>query len=269
MLYCAVNGVENNQLSITDKGLAYGDGLFTTAKIQQGQVEMLDAHIHRLYSGSELLGVQLIDKKVLEAQLKAIAKNYQLAVLKVLVTSGCGGRGYARSKGESATIIVTVHEFPTHYMALSESGINLGISEQKLGVNPMLCGIKHLNRLEQVLIRAELDKRDEDDLVVCNIYNHVIEASSANLFWFKHNTLHTPLIGESGVAGLMRATILSLYPDTKIQQTSLQDLQQAEAMFLCNSVMGIMPVKCYHHQQMSLEPVKNIQYQVDRSLCST
>jgi len=256
MLYCAINGVETEQLLVTDRGLAYGDGLFTTAKIMAGKIEMLDAHLQRLTDGCQHLGFSTFQATELRHQLVNLAKSYSRAVLKVIITTGSGGRGYARPNTNNLTlsIIVMVHEFPQHYDALAQSGITLGVSEQKISINPMLAGIKHLNRLEQVLLRNELDMRSEDDLVVCNINNDVVEATSANLFWFKGEQLYTPLLNHSGVAGLMRAAILAACPNTVIKQTSLADLQQADAMFVCNSVMGIVPVKCYH-QRLSLAEV--------------
>ncbi len=268
MLYCAINGIETELLLATDRGLAYGDGLFTTAKIMAGKVEMLDAHLQRLTDGCQHLGFSTCQITDLRLQLVSLAKNYSRAVLKVIMTTGSGGRGYARPSANNLmpTIIVMVHEFPQHYDALAQSGIILGVSEQKISISPMLAGIKHLNRLEQVLLRNELDKRSEDDLVVCDINNAVVEVTSANLFWFKEEQLYTPLLNHSGVAGLMRSAILSAFANIIVKQTSLVDLQQADAMFVCNSVMGIVPVRCYHHSSLSvdmcLEPVKRLQEQL-------
>jgi 4-amino-4-deoxychorismate lyase len=117
----------------------------------------------------------------------------------------------------------------------------------------MLGNIKHLNRLEQVLIRQELDHRDEDEILVTNINGLVIETSGANVFWLTNDKLYTPNISHSGVAGLMRAKILSNRPNTIIKDFTLEDLQQVQAMFICNSVMGIVPIKIFNGKLLSID----------------
>lgn len=251
MKFCLVNGREQNQIEIENRGLAYGDGLFTTAKIIDGKIQYLSSHVQRLLSGCEKLALFAPNKVELTEQLSFVAKRYDLAVLKVIITASSGGRGYARSTNPINDLIIMVHDYPRHYDDLAIEGITLGNSHQQMGINPMLSGLKHLNRLEQVLLRQELANTKEDDLVVTNVHNEVIEATSANLFFWLNGQLCTPDVTNSGVNGIMRQTILQEYPDTLIKKVTLTELASSPAMFICNCVMGVMPVKNYNGQNLS------------------
>lgn len=252
MKFCLVNGVQQNYIDIENRGFSYGDGLFTTAKILHGKIQYLTAHINRLLSGCIKLGITPPLQTELIQQLTNIAKSYSLAVLKVVITANSGGRGYVRADNNGHDIIIMIHDYPLYYDELANTGIKLGLSNQKMGINPMLAGLKHLNRLEQVLLRQELSTRSEDDLIVTNIKDEVIEATSANLFFFLNDQLYTSDVSESGVNGIMRQTILHTFSDTVIQPISLQMLDQAQAMFICNCVMGVMPVANINGRTLSM-----------------
>ncbi|PCI53485.1 MAG: aminodeoxychorismate lyase [Gammaproteobacteria bacterium] len=252
MNFCSVNGIEQNQIDIENRGLAYGDGLFTTAKIMDGQIQYLSSHVQRLLLGCKRLALIAPNKVELTEQLSQVAKQYNLAVLKVIITAGSGGRGYARAIDQNNDVIIMVHDYPKHYNELAIEGITLGNSNQKMGINPMLSGLKHLNRLEQVLLRQELTSTQVDDLVVTNINDEVIEATSANLFFWLNDQLCTPDVTNSGVNGIMRQTILQKYPDTLIKKVTLAELANSPAMFICNCVMGVMPVKSYNGHSLSM-----------------
>ncbi|PKG81783.1 aminodeoxychorismate lyase [Colwellia sp. 75C3] len=264
MKYCSVNGQQQTDITITDRGLAYGDGIFTTAKIVKGKVILLDKHIERLVYGCQRLKIQAPSRQRLMEQLQSAAKDFPLAVVKVMITAGSGGRGYSRvGLSDNATnLIIMVSDFPNHYQVLAHRGINLGDSKQQIATSSMLGGIKHLNRLEQVLLRAELDERIEDDLIVTNCQGNVIEATSSNLFYWFNEQLCTPDVSTSGVDGIIRQTIIAKSPQVKVCKTKLGDLKQAQAMFICNSLMGIMPVKKYNNRILAVDNVHQLQSQM-------
>jgi 4-amino-4-deoxychorismate lyase len=268
MKYCSINGIQQTSIELTDRGLAYGDGLFTTAKIKNGKVVLLDRHIERLTVGCQQLRLAVPSSQYLMNQLSSVAKPFSQAVLKVMITAGSGGRGYSRIglSGIDTNIIIMVSDYPEHYKRLAREGLDLGISQQQIGMSPMLAGLKHLNRLEQVLLRAELDERNEDDLVVTNCQGYVIEATSSNLFYWQKEQLCTPDLSQSGVNGLIRQLILTKYPKTQICQTRLTDLNEATGMFICNSLMGIMPVKKYNNRLLAIEEVLKLQVQMKGSM---
>jgi len=261
MKYCSINGQQQTDIAITDRGLAYGDGIFTTAKIVNGQVVLLEKHIERLTHGCQHLKLQLPANSDLKAQLTAVVRGYSLAVLKVMITAGSGGRGYSRlGLSERATnIIIMITDFPSQYEMLVQQGITLGDSKHQISTSPMLGGIKHLNRLEQVILRAELDERSEDDLIVTNCQGNVIEATSSNIFYWQNEQLCTPEISTSGVDGIIRQAIIARKDDVKVRQTTFEDLKHAQAMFISNSLMGIMPVKTYNNRLLTIDLVLKLQ----------
>jgi len=268
MKYCSINGIELTTIDIIDRGLAYGDGIFTTAKIVNGQVVLLEKHIDRLRQGCQQLKIQtpllcgLFEG--LTEQLQTVAKDYPLAALKVMITTGSGGRGYSRAglSDNATNIIIMVSDFPSHYKQMAQHGIELGDSKQQISSSPMLAGLKHLNRLEQVLLRTELDERCEDDLIVTNCFGNVIEATCANLFYWLNGQLCTPDMSTSGVNGIIRQTLLEKCSQIQVCQTALSDLQQAQSMFICNSLMGIMPVKTYNNRILTIDAVIQLQSQM-------
>ncbi len=266
MKFCSVNGIQQNHIDIENRGLAYGDGLFTTAKILNGNIQYLTKHVERLFLGCEKLGITAPSQVELVKQLSKVAKSYSLAVLKVMITASSGGRGYERSKGNEHDLIIMVYGYPLHYDELANTGVKLGLSTQQLGLNPMLAGLKHLNRLEQVLLRQELSSRGEDDLLVANIENEVIEATSANVFFFIDGQLYTPDVSQSGVNGIIRQAILQRYPETIIKPMTLDDVAKAQAMLICNCVMGVMPVNTFNGKALSIEPVQNVRENMNQEV---
>lgn len=270
MYYCSLNGQHNSQLPLSDRGLAYGDGVFTTGKVLNGQVCYLAQHIQRLINSCEKLNITLPDMHVLEQELIENAMQYTCAVVKIIITAGQGGRGYARQSTLPSNVIVTFSQFPAQYVPWQQHGISVGISEYQLGINPRLAGIKHLNRLEQVLIRQELDARTEDDLLVTNCNGYIVEASSSNVFWFKNGIWFTPILSDSGVAGLKRQQIINLLSKSQqIQQihASVDELDNITAMVVTNSVMGIVPVHTFNKQTLSIDVSKTLAIAIDKDTC--
>lgn len=257
--FSSLNGDEVSGIKVSERGLAYGDGHFTTAKILNGQIELLKEHIQRLAIGQTTLKLAPIDFSVLEQYLIKIAHGYELAVLKVMITAGHGGRGYSRKGCSKPNIYVSISEFPQHYLAWSEEGINTGLSDFILSSYSSLSGIKHLNRLEQVMIRVELDEREEQDLIVCNQSGNVVSASCANVFWYEQGKWFTPKLEHCGVNGIMRQRILSLTNNVTIGHYLSSQLDNIDAMFITNAVMGVIPVHSFCQRRLSIAPVRNIQ----------
>lgn len=250
MLYYSINGVQTNQLSVSDRGFSYGDGFFTTAKICNGVIEFQQWHIERLQKASEILAISPIDFNQLNNNITELALAYPLAVLKIVITAGEGGRGYARGSQLSPTIVISIFEFPAHYHQWQQAGISLGVAQTQLGLNPLLQGIKHLNRLEQVIVRAELDKLPFDELVVGDLNNNIVETSSANFFWQIGNCWYTAILKQAGVNGIIRQQILRQFPDVMQIEAPMLVLNDATAMFVCNSVMGVVPIHTFNKKQL-------------------
>jgi 4-amino-4-deoxychorismate lyase len=255
MHYYSVNGQHQSSIAISDRAIAYGDGIFTTAKISQGQVQLLTSHINRLIEGCQYLKINFTQSQTLFNEIVNVAQNYPLAVLKIIITAGSGGRGYSRQGVGEAQVIVSIHEFPAHYEHWSEQGIALSDCNIQLGLNPLLKGLKHLNRLEQVLIRDELDNSPADDFLVCDLNGFVVETSSANVFWMRGDKIFTPVLKDAGVLGLYRKSILSFDSSITLVKEKRLELNDITAMFICNSVMGVIPVSQLNNKPLDIAPV--------------
>lgn len=262
MHYCSVNGKLQQSIPVSDRGLAYGDGIFTTGKILNGKVALLPQHIERLTHYCQRLAILNVDFAAIEQEMNFAAASFGLAVIKVLISAGSGGRGYSRIGANQPTIVITIHDHPTHYNAWQQQGISIADANIRLGINPVLAGIKHLNRLEQVFIRQELDQSPVDDLLVFDINDKLIEASSANVFVLVNGQWLTPVLDTAGVAGLARAEILKA---TNAQACAIYQstLAQCQEMFICNSVMGIVPIKQYNGISLSTSEAIKIQQLLD------
>ena len=244
-------------MAVADRALQYGDGCFTTMAFYQGELQLWPQHLARLQNNCQRLAIDFSQWQRLHKDLTMLLERLGKTngVLKIIITRGAGGRGYSpRGVGEP-TYIISKHALPEHYPAWQQNGITLGLSPVKLARQPLLAGIKHLNRLEQVLIKQALDSTAFDDALVCDTEDNIIEASAGNVFWWHKGTWFTPSLAESGVAGVMRDTICQLItglgqPLVETNQVLSADFS-ADEMFICNTLMSMVPVKSLHAQHLS------------------
>ncbi|QNP41013.1 aminodeoxychorismate lyase [Lysobacter solisilvae (ex Woo and Kim 2020)] len=225
-----------------DRGLAYGDGLFETMRAARGEVPWWDAHCERLQAGVRRLGMVLPDIGLLRAEAAALLAGDD-AVLKLIVTRGSDGRGYAPELTATPTSVLSRHPLPPTPPA---AGIALRWCATRLALQPALAGIKHCNRLEQVLARAEWNDpaaadRDAFDGLMCSTEGDVVCATAANLFVLKNGRWSTPTVDRCGVAGVCRAWAKAAL-DAEETRLDVTDVETADAVFLCNAVRGILPV---------------------------
>ncbi|WP_127023419.1 aminodeoxychorismate lyase [Rheinheimera mangrovi] len=237
----------------TDRSFQYGDGLFTTIRVKGGKAMLWDLHLQRLVSGAKALQIHSFDTDELTAQVQqAISAPEQ--VIKVLISRGQAGRGYSPQGIESPCCYISTAALPD-YRNWQQQGICLGVADFKLAQQPALAGLKHNNRLEQVLIKAELAERDVDELVVLDQSDAVIEVSAANLMFCRNGQWYTPALDQAGVKGVMRQHLMANLLVTE-GNFGLADLQQADALLICNALMGVVPVKQFAGQTKNIELVR-------------
>ena len=256
-----INGHRSDLISIADRGLAFGDGVFTTGIVQNGRLLNRKAHIARLSNACKQLYIQNLDEMTLSDEIALVCKqlpqgNY---VIKVIITAGESLRGYARNNSAIANRYIQIAAFPNHYKDWQIEGVNLDVASTQLGINPLLAGIKHLNRLEQVLIKREVELSTADDLLVTDIAGQIVETSVGNVFWLKDGVWQTPLINSAGVKGIMRDKVLSLVKDISEVTVDLTHLDGIQSMFICNCLMGIVPVKNWQDMALSIDEVRKFQ----------
>lgn len=240
-----VDGRPAESLPLGDRGLAYGDGLFETIAVRSSRMPLLERHLQRLEEGSRRLALPL-DVAVIRAELSVFADELGNGVAKLLVTRGDGLRGYAPPADARCRRILLGSPPPAYPARHREQGIRLFPCATRLAEQPLLAGLKHLNRLEQVLARAEWRDPAYAEGLVRDGSGRVIEGVFSNLFMVRGGELLTPALQRCGVAGVMRAELLERAAAadivTHVCDIDYPQLLAADEVFLCNSQYGIWPV---------------------------
>jgi len=242
-----INGVLADALPATDRATQFGDGSFTTARVMGGKVQLLAQHIDRLKAATERLMIAGVDWQALEAEMRHAASSCDDAVLKVILSRGVGGRGYSPQGCHSPSRMVSLSDYPSHYHRLRQQGVRLALSPVALSQNSLLAGIKHLNRLEQVMIRLHLDQTDAHEALVVDTEGMLVECCAANIFWRKGSQVFTPELSLAGVSGVMRNHIIHLLEeDARFNVSEVkappETLRDADEVIICNALMPVLPV---------------------------
>lgn len=242
-----INGKEQQWLAVNDRATQFGDGCFTTARILHGQIQFLEAHLLRLRLACERLLIPFQAWDVLEREMAQLASGRETGVVKTILSRGAGGRGYSVAGCDTPTRILSVSAEPSHYARWREQGVTLSLSDVRLGRNPLLAGIKHLNRLEQVLIRAGLEHTTADEALVQDSDGWLVECCAANIFWRQGQTVFTPHVDYAGVNGIMRQYCLRQLEGSRFRVVEVNVrpdvLAQAEEVIICNALMPVVPVR--------------------------
>jgi 4-amino-4-deoxychorismate lyase len=236
-----VNGEQHDTIAIMDRGFQYGDGLFETIEVRANQPIFLEQHLKRLNADSKRLYLPQIDVDLLHSEIHQLCQNVGNAVLKIIITRGSGGRGYRQPDVIQPTRILSLYPFPDYPKSHYSDGIVARICKTRLGLNPDLAGIKHLNRLEQVMARAEWNDAAIHEGIMLDFNGCVIEGTMTNLFYVKNGELFTASLNLCGIAGILRGWVFEQMPVIE-RDFFIDDLRDADEIFVCNSVIGIWGV---------------------------
>lgn len=254
-----INGKHRQSLNIADRGLQYGDGLFETLKITHGEPVHLVEHLQRLQHGCERLLIPCPALELLTEEAKQLSQQQSKAVLKIIVTRGEGGRGYRQPDTIAATRILSLHPHPDYPAQYKQQGIVARFCKTRLGLNPDLAGIKHLNRLEQVLARAEWHDPNIQEGLMLDHLGRVIEGTMSNLFFIKDHTLLTSPLNDSGIAGIQRQHILRLahaqHIPVKEHYVMKNELLAADTLFVTNSIIGLWPIRQVAQKHFKIDEI--------------
>ncbi len=255
-----INGKPEQTLSCLDRGLQYGDGLFETIALRNGKLQNWSLHWQRLTIGCERLYLPFPEEEKILDDIGQVTSGVESAVVKILYTRGVGGRGYAFSE-VTPTRIIMQFPLPKYPDTNSNEGVNLYLCKTRLAHQPLLAGLKHLNRLENVLARNEWDDTKYAEGLLCCTKGSVIEGTMSNIFMVKNKMLYTPELSQCGVRGVTRTRIIQLAEENKMKvvedNLSLDDLWQADEIFICNSIIRIWPVKNIADFNFSTSPNLN------------
>jgi len=240
-----VNGHSETAIEISDRGFQFGDGVFTTLLVQDGIPLFANEHLDRLSRDAATLKLPPPNREVLKAEMGRMAHGCGSGILKIHWTRGSGGRGYLPPENLLPTRVLILRPA----VLLSDSPpaeLNVRWADMRLGINPLLAGAKHMNRLEQVLARLEWSDPGIDESLLLDSEGFVVEGVSTNVFLLQRGVLVTPLLDRAGVRGVMRDLLIKMAAasgySVREERVSPESLMNADALLLTNSIKGICPV---------------------------
>jgi 4-amino-4-deoxychorismate lyase len=242
-----VNGKPGNLISVRDRGLLYGDGVFRTMRATQGKVREWPLHYNKLVNDCNALGIVCPDAAPLTSELNGLLKQHPVGVVRLIVTRGVGMRGYAPIGCIDPTHLWDVSPLPDYPDNWYVHGIKAQFCRSRLSRQPRLAGIKHLNRLENVLAAAESNDADIAEGLIMDEDDNVIEGTRSNLFLVLHGNLVTPDLTFSGVAGVQRDRVMQWATKhempVQVRNIGMDEMMNADELFVVNSIIGVWSIR--------------------------
>jgi 4-amino-4-deoxychorismate lyase len=237
-----VDGEATGRLSTSDRGFQFGDGLFETIAVKHGRPCHWQAHLDRLAVGCHRLGLPVPDSRRIEGEVAELCRQQVDGVLKIYWTAGDSARGYRRPARVAPRLVVQLADWPTR----PEGNWTIGLCSHRWSENTALAGIKHLNRLDQVLASSELQETDCEEGLMLAQDGRVVSGTMSNLFVQRGSGLATPAIDTAGIRGVTRGLVMSIAAAIGRPVTEARiepgDLAKADVLYLCNSVIGVIRV---------------------------
>ena len=266
-----VNGVVADTVSARDRGFQYGDGLFETIAVHRGTPLLWERHAQRLLASMVRLDMPPPETALLRAEADQLCRGVERGVLKIILTRGVSSRGYRPDASTSATRVLSLSPWPDYPPSWSGEGVAVRLCQMRLASQPRLAGLKHLNRLEQVLARAEWDDEYAEGLMQDESGN-IVEGTMTNIFLVEGATLCTPDMTRCGVEGVMRGAVLEqagrLGITCRVGPVTAIQLEQADELFLTNSLIGLWPVRRIENRSYTIgQTTRKIQQAIRDAGC--
>ncbi len=255
-----INGVPGDQVSVHDRGLLYGDGVFRTLRVIGGCMQCWPRHYRKLQQDCSALRITCPEAALLFEELRRLIEQRPDGVAKIIITRGeQTARGYAPVENMIPTRILSLtpaFDYPDRNYS---HGVRLRLCDLRLAHQPKLAGIKHLNRLENILAAAEWSDLDIAEGLLLDMFGNVIEGIRSNLFMVRNGELFTPNLSSCGVAGIQRERVIEWAVEHGVpcwvRQFGLSELLVADEIFLVNSVIGLWPVRELSGSEWSHHPI--------------
>lgn len=242
-----INGAQSSTINAEDRGLSYGDGVFRTLRMQAGLPVCWERQYAKLQHDCNALKIACPSALLLYSELQQLGSSQADGIAKIIITRGISARGYAASAQPEPTRILNVTPALMYPEDYGKQGIRVHACKLRLGHQPLLAGIKHLNRLENVLAASEWQGRDMPEGVLNDISGYVISGTRSNLFMLRGSILYTPNLARCGVAGVQRDRVMDWakqYGVTcNVADFRMEELLLADEIFLVNSIFGLWPVR--------------------------
>jgi len=242
-----INGTPGSTINADDRGLAYGDGVFRTLRMQAGRPFCWEKQFAKLQRDCNAIRISCPSALVLSSELQQLGKAQAEGVAKIVITRGVSARGYAPSAQSEATRIVSVTPATAYSADYARQGVRVHVCKIRLGHQLLLAGIKHLNRLENVLAASEWQDKDVPEGLLSDMSGFVISGTRSNLFMLRGNILYTPNLSRCGVAGVQRDRVMDWAKQhgvtCNVADFRMDELTGADEIFLVNSLFGLWPVR--------------------------
>jgi 4-amino-4-deoxychorismate lyase len=246
-----INGIAAEYLAADDRSIQFGDGLFETMLVRDGRVIQLAEHLDRLHVSAQRLSISMPQRPVFIDDIDKLIDEAGSAcgVIKLIVTRGRSSRGYQYDRQAGSNRLVRFSAIQRQYSSIISAELlrgDLCFCNTPASVNTALAGMKHLNRLDNVLARNEFAADRYIDGLMSDVDGHIIEGSMSNLFAIRDRVLYTPDLGRAGVDGVMRNTVLELAGQAGIEYSvctlTRPELEQMDCLFITNSLIGMKAV---------------------------
>ncbi len=228
----------------------FGHGVFETMRVFKWDIPLLCYHLRRIHEHSKKIHIQTNSRSLRERIDNFVSRIRQAfsgsGILRLIVMSTGSLGGYRIDKTCEPTYIISYRSLPVEPVAMPLNGIKMRVCDYRLPLNPVLSGMKHLNRLDQILARAEWDDQFDDGIML-DQNELVVETTFGNIFFLSSSGWGTPLINQCGVEGVMRSLLIkkimpALSESVDIRKVELYEIKKCSEWFVCNAVRGIMPV---------------------------
>ncbi len=247
-----INGQADTGISPLDRGLGYGDGVFRTLKVRAGAPVWWADHYAVLARDCAALALTCPDRDLLLDEISSVVGDSAEAIVKITVTRGLGHRGYASPNPSASTRIVASYAVPDYSQQVAQ-GVSVRWCALRLSRQTKLAGVKHLNRLENVLARNEWSDPNITEGLLCDHTGAVIGGTMTNIFAIHGGQLWTPDLSQSGINGVTRARILRAaqlhHIDVHVARLDAADILAADEVFLSNSIAGLWRVNRLEDKQ--------------------
>jgi 4-amino-4-deoxychorismate lyase len=263
-----IDGKQSATLPLPDRGLEFGDGLFETMLYQRGEIAFLDYHLLRLTRGLDTLKFPDCTSFVQSCLDRALSNlaGTDSGSLRLTVTRGQGPRGYAPPIDCQPRVIISFNVAQYDIDQFPEPAVT-EVCTLRWSNNASLAGLKHLNRLEQVMASQERLARGLDEMLMLDQRERVISTISGNLYAVFNGEIHTPVIDSAGIRGTRRQLLIERWShalDMKVveQDIDLERLLGASELFYSNSLVGLRPIQSVGRTIWSGHPVCEALYNI-------
>jgi len=254
-----IDGSPGALVHARDRGLLYGDGVFRTMRAAAGRIDCWNRHLRKLAADCAALGIDCPAADLLRDDVRRVLAAEPDGVVKIVVTRGISERGYAPPRPAVPTRIVSITASAAEAAREHARGALVRWCETRLGHQPRLAGIKHLNRLENVLARGEWSDAGFDEGLMLDLDARVIEGTASNVFIVERGRLVTPDLSRCGVDGVQRARVIEAAAregiDCEIADFGQRRVAEADEVLLTNSVIGVRWVAALEDRRWPRGPV--------------